>query len=128
MIHVLAFITAKPGLRGKILEAFHANIPAVLAEAGCIEYGPAIDAVSAIAQDTHRYLVRVSPGTYVENITMKNYVSVQASDIESTIIQGTVTYPPAYTDQIGTELQMFTVSSSNVVDTSTFRYWIFEIN
>jgi quinol monooxygenase YgiN len=46
MIHVLAFITAKPGMRGKILEAFHANIPAVLAEAGCIEYGPAIDAVS----------------------------------------------------------------------------------
>ncbi len=44
MIHVLAFITAKPGMRGAILEAFHANIPAVKAEAGCIEYGPAIDA------------------------------------------------------------------------------------
>lgn len=44
MIHVLAFITAKPGLRGAVLEAFHANIPAVKAEAGCIEYGPAIDA------------------------------------------------------------------------------------
>jgi quinol monooxygenase YgiN len=44
MIHVLAIITAKPGQREKILEAFRANMPAVHAEAGCIEYGPAIDA------------------------------------------------------------------------------------
>lgn len=44
MIHVVAIITAKPGLRGQILEAFHANMPAVHAEAGCIEYGPVIDA------------------------------------------------------------------------------------
>lgn len=44
MIHVLAIITAKPGKRAEILQSFHANIPAVLAEDGCIEYGPAIDA------------------------------------------------------------------------------------
>lgn len=44
MIHVLAFITAKPGMRGAVLEAFHANMPAVHAEKGCLEYGPAIDA------------------------------------------------------------------------------------
>ena len=44
MIHVIAIITAKPGQRGPILEAFHANMPAVRAEAGCLEYGPAIDA------------------------------------------------------------------------------------
>jgi len=44
MIHVIAIITAKPGLRGQILEAFHANMPAVHAEQGCIEYGPATDA------------------------------------------------------------------------------------
>jgi quinol monooxygenase YgiN len=44
MIHVIAVITAKPGQRGKILEAFHANMPAVHAEQGCIEYGPATDA------------------------------------------------------------------------------------
>ena len=43
MVHVLAVITAKPGLRGRILEAFRANVPAVLAEAGCIEYSAAID-------------------------------------------------------------------------------------
>lgn len=44
MVHVLAVITAKPGLRDAILEAFNANVPAVVAEDGCIEYGAAIDA------------------------------------------------------------------------------------
>lgn len=44
MIHVLAIITAKPGQREAILREFRANMPAVLAEQGCIEYGPAIDA------------------------------------------------------------------------------------
>jgi len=44
MIHVIAVITAKPGMRAKVLEAFHANVPAVKAEKGCIEYGPAVDA------------------------------------------------------------------------------------
>lgn len=44
MIHVLAIITAKPGRRAEVLELFHANMPAVHAEPGCIEYGPAIDA------------------------------------------------------------------------------------
>jgi quinol monooxygenase YgiN len=44
MIHVIAIITAKPNQRDAILEAFRANMPAVHAEAGCIEYGPAVDA------------------------------------------------------------------------------------
>jgi quinol monooxygenase YgiN len=43
MIHVLAIITAKPGMRAKILEAFHANMPAVHAEKGCLEYQPVVD-------------------------------------------------------------------------------------
>jgi quinol monooxygenase YgiN len=47
MIHVLAMITAKAGMRDKILEAFHANMPAVHAEKGCVEYGPAVDAEGA---------------------------------------------------------------------------------
>lgn len=44
MIHVLAIITAKSGMRDAILTAFRANMPAVHAENGCIEYGPAVDA------------------------------------------------------------------------------------
>lgn len=43
MIHVIAVITAKPGMRDSILQAFRANVPAVKAEQGCIEYGAAID-------------------------------------------------------------------------------------
>ena len=44
MIHVIAIITTKPGKREEVLTAFRANMPAVHAEQGCIEYGPAIDA------------------------------------------------------------------------------------
>ena len=44
MIHVVAIITAKPGLRANILKEFRANMPAVHAEKGCIEYQPVIDA------------------------------------------------------------------------------------
>jgi quinol monooxygenase YgiN len=44
MIHVIAIITAKPGMREKILEAARANVPAVKAEDGCIEYSLTIDA------------------------------------------------------------------------------------
>lgn len=44
MIHVVAVITAKPGMREAILKEFRANMPAVHAEQDCIEYGPAIDA------------------------------------------------------------------------------------
>lgn len=43
MIHVIAVITAKPGQRAALLEAFRANVPAVRAEEGCIEYGAAVD-------------------------------------------------------------------------------------
>ena len=44
MIHVVAIIIAKPGHREAILEAIRANLLAVRAENGCIEYGPAVDA------------------------------------------------------------------------------------
>ena len=44
MIHVIAIITAKPGKRDEILGHFRANVPAVKAEKGCIEYGATVDA------------------------------------------------------------------------------------
>jgi quinol monooxygenase YgiN len=43
VIHVIAIITAKAGQRAAVLELFAANRPKVLAEAGCIEYGAAVD-------------------------------------------------------------------------------------
>jgi quinol monooxygenase YgiN len=44
MIKVVAVITAKPGRREDVLAVFRANVPAVRAEPGCLEYGPAVDA------------------------------------------------------------------------------------
>lgn len=44
MIHVVAVLTAQPGKRAELLEAFQANVPAVKAEAGCIDYVATVDA------------------------------------------------------------------------------------
>ena len=52
MIHVVAVITAKPGQREAVLREFHANVPNVLAEKGCIEYGAAVDAEPALPFQT----------------------------------------------------------------------------
>ena len=60
MIHVLAVVTAKPGMRDSILAAFRANVPNVLAEQGCIEYGAAVDAENALPFQT-----RYGPDTFV---------------------------------------------------------------
>ena len=43
MIHVVAIITAKPGQREQVLQAFRANVPAVRAEEACLRYEPAAD-------------------------------------------------------------------------------------
>lgn len=51
-VHVLAIITAKPGMRDRILEAFRANVPTVRAEDGCIEYQPTIDIEGAGGSQT----------------------------------------------------------------------------
>jgi len=47
MIHVIAILTAKPGLRAQVMQAFNANVPNVLAEDGCLEYGAAVDVAGA---------------------------------------------------------------------------------
>jgi quinol monooxygenase YgiN len=44
VINVIAMIETKPGMRDEVLEAFKANVPAVLAEDGCIEYSAVVDA------------------------------------------------------------------------------------
>ncbi len=52
MIHVIAILTAKPGQRDTILQHFRANVPAVRAEKGCLEYGAAVDAENALPFQT----------------------------------------------------------------------------
>lgn len=60
MIHVIAIITAKSGKREDILREFRANMPAVHAEKGCIEYGPATDTA-----DIGKFQTPFGPDTFV---------------------------------------------------------------
>ena len=60
MIHVIAVITAKPGQRESILTHFRANVPAVRAEKGCIEYGAAVDLNPAL-----KFQTAYGPDTFV---------------------------------------------------------------
>ncbi|HUF19519.1 MAG TPA: putative quinol monooxygenase [Burkholderiales bacterium] len=59
MIDVVAIITAKPGQREKIIEVARANLAAVRAEQGCIEYRLAIDA------DGFKFQTPVGPDTFL---------------------------------------------------------------
>jgi quinol monooxygenase YgiN len=43
MIHVIATSHLKPGCREKFLGILKANVPKVLAEAGCVQYAPCVD-------------------------------------------------------------------------------------
>ena len=47
MIHVVAIISAKPGQRSALLDAFKDIVPAVRAEDGCIEYAVTTDGPDA---------------------------------------------------------------------------------
>jgi quinol monooxygenase YgiN len=49
MVHVVATITLKPGARQRYLPILKANVPLVLAEAGCHGYAPLVDLPSGIA-------------------------------------------------------------------------------
>ncbi|MFC1758872.1 putative quinol monooxygenase [Planctomycetota bacterium] len=55
MIYVIATIRLNDGCRENFLAAFRTLVPSVLAEDGCIEYGPTIDVDTNIsAQGTAR--------------------------------------------------------------------------
>lgn len=60
MIHVIAVITAKPGQRESVLETARANIPAVRAEDGCIEYSLATD-----AEGMGSFQTKFGPDTFI---------------------------------------------------------------
>ena len=70
MIHVIAVITTKPGQREAVLEAFRANVPAVLAEQGCIEYGAAVDLPGDL-----KFQTKYGPDTFV---AIEKWESIEA--------------------------------------------------
>src|SRR5262245_57205633 len=49
MIHVIATIELQPGRREAFLAEFRRLVPLVRAEAGCLEYGPAVDLATDVA-------------------------------------------------------------------------------
>ena len=49
MIQVIATIEVHEGRREQFLAAFRANVPNVLDEDGCLEYGPTVDVPTEIA-------------------------------------------------------------------------------
>ena len=70
MIRVVAVVTAKPGRREELLTALRANLPAVRAEQGCIEYGPVADVEDFGAPQTP-----IGPDTF---IVLETWESAQA--------------------------------------------------
>lgn len=76
MIHVVAVITAKPGMRDEVLKAFRANVPAVLAEDGCIEYGAVVDTAPAPSFQTP-----VGPDTF---LVIEKWASIEALQAHAT--------------------------------------------
>ena len=52
MLHVIATISVKPGLRAEFLRHFAWVTPQVRAEDGCLEYGAAVDLDTGIAVQT----------------------------------------------------------------------------
>ena len=48
MIHVIANIELRPGVRDAYLKVFRGLMPKVRAEAGCGDYGPTVDAKTDI--------------------------------------------------------------------------------
>jgi quinol monooxygenase YgiN len=48
MIYVIATIELASGRRAEFLQHLQANVPAVLAENGCVEYAPAVDIQTSI--------------------------------------------------------------------------------
>ncbi|MDB5391530.1 MAG: hypothetical protein JWM11_7176 [Planctomycetaceae bacterium] len=50
MIYVIATVQVAPGMRSAFLAEFRRLVPDVLAEAGCLFYGPAVDIPSGLGR------------------------------------------------------------------------------
>jgi hypothetical protein len=53
----------------------------------------AIDAAAAVATQSQPYLVKVAPGTYTEQITLKNHVDLEGSGLNRTQISWSAGWP-----------------------------------
>jgi quinol monooxygenase YgiN len=98
MIHVIATIELAEGKRAAFLEEFRKLVPLVRAEAGCLEYGAAIDTPSGLPIQTP---LRENVVTVVEK-----WESVEALQAHSQAPH-MVAYRPKVRDFVlGTKLQV----------------------
>jgi len=81
MIHVIAIITAKPGMATPSC-AFRANMPAVHAEKGYIEYAPATD-----TPDIGKFQTPFGPDTHATAPHMAAYAVKPKDMIASRVIR-----------------------------------------
>ena len=100
MIHVIATIELAPGTRDAFLTEFRKLVPLVLAEAGCVEYGPTIDADTGIASQAKIGADRV--------VIVEKWESVAALKAHS-VAPHMQAYRPAVKDYVrGMELRVLT--------------------
>lgn len=64
MIYVIATVQVVAGKRDQFLDEFHRLVPSVLAEKGCLFYGPTVDTPSGL---TRQIPIRDSVVTIVES-------------------------------------------------------------
>ena len=75
-------------------------------------------AIAAIEADVgylagERFLISVNTGNYYESPTLANGISIKGVDCEDVFVYGTFTWPTAFTDSVGSELQLLSVQTTN---------------
>ena len=73
MIHVIATIDLHPGTRDQFLAEFRKIVADVKAEAGCIEYGPTVDAETDIPSQ-----LKIGPDKIVIIEKWEDWISLKA--------------------------------------------------
>ena len=76
MIHVIATLEFEPGTRATVLAEFAKIVPLVRAEAGCIDYAPAIDADTSMGAQT-----KIGPDKFMVIERWETLEALQAHDV-----------------------------------------------
>jgi quinol monooxygenase YgiN len=76
MIHVIATLEFEPGKRDLVLAEFAKVVPLVKAEAGCLEYTPAIDADTSMG-----FQHRIGPDSLMVIERWETLEALQAHDL-----------------------------------------------
>ena len=95
MIHVIAIVTTKRGQRDAVLQAFRANVPAVRAEQGCIEYEASVDSSPVL-----NFQAEFGPDTFVVIEKWENIESLKAH----AVAQHMVAYRERTRDQMSSRM------------------------